>query len=804
MVYGRSIAIGVLFLAIVCALSALIFYFSLGPCPSGTFACDNGTLCVPQRQICDKYPNCIDGSDEHPVECGMVYGSKQMTGKIIERQRQKLQQNVGSLDVGENVTTTTPSSSMDIELIHKDLNFTKTQETDNKYQHELQQKQQQRQQLAKYNKAQQRLNITTICEISTYPKKCICSKTKLYCNVKASLTRIPQISEEVETLIIVHNNITLHRGAFASNTNLQILKLKYNNIQLIPVGVFENLTNLERLDIRYNSISSIADGAFYGLTSVLWLFLSSNRLRKLPSRELSTNLQTLEWLALSDNLLTLDGEIFPRMPLLYEFLLDFNKIAYIGERTFTQLDNLHLLDLNGNVIEHIHPKAFWGLKNIRDIRLIGNPIKYLSAETFVQNNYLDALSLAYTPLKVDESFLQTLNVSYLNLNGIKFEMIEFESIQNMLNLKYIVYDRFYFCSMTPNVKRCKPNTDGVSSFKDLLSKPVLRYSAWIMAIITITGNIMVLWGRFIYRDENKAVTMVIRNLALADILMGFYLLIIGMQDHRYRNIYHRVALDWITSWHCAAVGVLAVSSSEVSMLILAFMSLERFLLIADPFRGHHHISVKNIFFALLSIWVMGVGIAVAPVILWQSSTKFYGTYSGTCFPLHIQEPYPLGWQYSAFMFLGVNLFLLVMIALLYTALLFSIWRTRKATPLSLLDCEFAVRFFFIVLTDALCWAPIIVVKIWVFFNYNISDDIYAWLVVFILPLNSAVNPLLYTFTTPKYRNQVLMRGWKKITARRRHNQDPSNGLATTIATGTGSSQQQEDSSGKAIPLVFSK
>lgn len=134
--------------------------------------------------------------------------------------------------------------------------------------------------------------------------------------------------------------------------------------------------------------------------------------------------------------------------------------------------------------------------------------------------------------------MQGLNVSYLNLTGIRFEMIDFDTIINMTNLKYIIYDRFYFCSMTPNVRLCKPDSDGVSSFKDLLSKPVLRYSAWIMAFITITGNIMVLWGRFIYRDENIAVTMVIRNLALADILMGFYLLTIGLQDIRYRNIYH--------------------------------------------------------------------------------------------------------------------------------------------------------------------------------------------------------------------------------------------------------------------------
>lgn len=164
----------------------------------------------------------------------------------------------------------------------------------------------------------------------------------------------------------------------------------------------------------------------------------------------------------------------------------------------------------------------------------------------------------------------------------------------------------------------------------------------------------------------------------------------------------------------------------------------------------------------------------------------------TGFPLHIHEAFPMGWLYSAFVFLGVNLLLLVMIAMLYTALLISIWRTRSATPLTLLDCEFAVRFFFIVLTDFLCWVPIIVMKIWVFFNYNISDDIYAWLVVFVLPLNSAVNPLLYTFTTPKYRNQIFLRGWKKITSRKRAEAGNGNVATTTTGTATGSSQHPDD------------
>ena len=79
------------------------------------------------------------------------------------------------------------------------------------------------------------------------------------------------------------------------------------------------------------------------------------------------------------------------------------------------------------------------------------------------------------------------------------------------------------------------------------------------------------------------------------------------------------------------------------------------------------------------------------VIHWRSTTRYYGTYAGTCFPLHLQEGYPIGWQYSAFVFLGINMFLLIVIATLYTLLLISIWHTRRATPLAVFEFEFAIR-----------------------------------------------------------------------------------------------------------------
>lgn len=133
-----------------------------------------------------------------------------------------------------------------------------------------------------------------------------------------------------------------------------------------------------------------------------------------------------------------------------------------------------------------------------------------------------------------------------------------------------------------------------------------------MATITCVGNSLVLWGRFMQRDENRAVSMVIRNLAISDFLMGIYLMIIGFQDYRYRNTYSITAYDWITSWECVAVGVLAMISSEVSLLILTFISIERFLLIADPFGGHRKLTTQNVFLCLFTIWMIGILIAIIP------------------------------------------------------------------------------------------------------------------------------------------------------------------------------------------------
>lgn len=191
---------------------------------------------------------------------------------------------------------------------------------------------------------------------------------------------------------------------------------------------------------------------------------------------------------------------------------------------------------------------------------------------------------------------------------------------------------------------------GISSNSNLLGRPLLRYGSWIISIVTIFGNLLVFWGRYTFRDETRSVGMVIRNLALSDCLMGVYVGIVAFKDMLSRDNYLHFSSQWI-SLPCTVMGAIAVVSAEVSLLILAFMSIERFLLISNPF-GSKTLNEKNIYMSLYVIWLFGICIAVYPIIFYHSSTMFYGYYNGgTCFPLFMYEKYLTGWQYSAFIFI---------------------------------------------------------------------------------------------------------------------------------------------------------
>ena len=65
------------------------------------------------------------------------------------------------------------------------------------------------------------------------------------------------------------------------------------------------------------------------------------------------------------------------------------------------------------------------------------------------------------------------------------------------------------------------------------------------------------------------------------------------------------------------------------------------------------------------IWFMGALVAWVPLVSVGYFVDFYGS-NGVCFPLHIHDPWLQGWEYSAFIFLGLNASCFTAIAISYT------------------------------------------------------------------------------------------------------------------------------------------
>ena len=69
------------------------------------------------------------------------------------------------------------------------------------------------------------------------------------------------------------------------------------------------------------------------------------------------------------------------------------------------------------------------------------------------------------------------------------------------------------------------------------------------------------------------------------------------------------------------------------------------------------------------------------------------------------------------------------------------------------DFKLARRIALTVLTDFFCWIPIILMTIFSMSGKPIPDEVSAWVAVFVLPLNSALNPILYTIMVIKWKKK---------------------------------------------------
>ncbi|XP_076995670.1 relaxin receptor 1 [Tamandua tetradactyla] len=603
------------------------------------------------------------------------------------------------------------------------------------------------------------------------PMQCLCQGLELACD-EANLRAVPSVSSNVtvmslqwnlirklppdgfkkyhdlQKLCLQNNKIrSVSMYAFRGLYSLTKLYLSYNRITFLKPGVFEDLHRLEWLIIEDNHLSRISPLTFYGLNSLILLVLMNNALTHLPDKPLCQHMPRLHWLDFEGNhIRNLRNLTFISCSNLTVLVMRKNKISHLNENIFAPLQKLDELDLGSNKIENLPPHVFQDLKELSQLNLSYNPIQKFQANQF---SYL-------------------VKLKSLSLEGIEISNIQQKMFGPLRNLSHIYFKKFQYCGYAPHVRSCKPNTDGISSLENLLASIIQRVFVWVVSAITCFGNIFVICTRPYIRSENKLHAMSIISLCCADCLMGIYLFMIGAFDIKFRGEYNKHAQLWMESTHCQLLGSLAILSTEVSVLLLTFLTLEKYIYIVYPFTCLRPRKCRTIT-VLILIWIFGLLVALIPLSNKEFFKNYYGT-NGVCFPLHSEDSESIGTQiYSVAIFLGINLAAFIIIVFSYGSMFYSIHQsTITATEIQnkvKKEMILAKRFFFIVFTDALCWIPIFILKLLSLLQVEIPGTTTSWVVIFILPINSALNPILYTLTTRPFK-EMIYQVWYNYKQRR--------------------------------------
>ncbi|KAL8609057.1 hypothetical protein ACOMHN_059870 [Nucella lapillus] len=464
----------------------------------------------------------------------------------------------------------------------------------------------------------------------------------------------------------------------------------------------------------------------------------------------------------------------------------------------TRLLNLQMLDLSRNTLRYVNMTSFLGLENLQVLSLSNNPLTLLQTGLSLtpQQSALTVLDLSHTRLTVFDAaklslfpnlrklnltstFIHTISTSGFHVTPLLTELYMDTSpvktfppdvFKPLDYLRYVSTENYKLCcaEILPynfDSSTCSAPKDEISSCEDLLQSWTYRGFLWMMASLSITGNIFCCCARLFAKSlmSSSGFSVFVTNLTIADFLMGVYIAIIGVADELFRGRYLYNDDMWKHSVTCKVAGFMSLLSSEVSALTIWFITLDRFVVLRFPFSTRRFDRTSAAVSCLLT-WVIGGLLATIPLLPLTAHWEFYSQ-TGICIPLLVTRREFRGKYYSFSVLVVLNfivfLFVSVGQALIYRTIQANALKTDSSKVSQ--DITIARRLITIAVTDFMCWFPIGLCGMLALAGTSVPGKMDVVLAIVVLPLNSAINPFMYTLNTltekRRKKNQTELLKW---------------------------------------------
>ena len=531
-------------------------------------------------------------------------------------------------------------------------------------------------------------------------------------------------------------------------------------INALTLDTFDGFHSLETLFLFRNKLIRIYPGLFNSLTKLraLYLYQTINEIQP--------------------------GNVFNDLSNLERLYLSSNGLRHLEADVFKGLTRLTVLRLHDNYLTELHPSLFADLTRVYFISLNDNMIRKLPSQLFKSGVSLQILKLANNHLTTLESDLfQTCKVlENLDLRGNDLKWIDKNAFRGIHNTTKALVDDYGTCCFVTSAECYAVNPKPVYlTCERLLSSEVLKISMWVLGFGALFGNILIImhwfsrWRRNIIKYNHF---LLMTNLSLSDLLMGIYLLILTSVDAYFTDYFPSFAEKWRQSGLCKVAGTLSVLSSQGSVFFITLISFDRYVSMKYPY-SQFRLQQRSLKLVIIMLWVSAFLIAVVPTCLPNISPDVYDV-SEVCIGLPMSRKLILsnethtvrnghntgitidvtvadvigtkpGMYYAIAIFIVLNLTCFLLVAFCYIQIFITVRKSRARcgrSKQSEADLRMAINMSAVVLTDFCCWVPIIVTCILVQCGLVVvSPVMYAWTVAFILPINSSVNPVVYSGVT---------------------------------------------------------
>ena len=580
-----------------------------------------------------------------------------------------------------------------------------------------------------------------------------------------------------------NNLVDIPNSTFSHLNSLSLLNLRFNKLEKLPMNIFQKLQNLSKLYLSFNELASLEKDIFNETSNLIRLDLSKNNLTNLPNT-LFSRLHSLQMLYLSSNpLLSLDSTLFQGLHNLQLLALFNIGIEKIDARLFWDLNNLKGLDLGHNRLTKLHRSQFQSMINLKLLYLNDNQLETLDLYLFRDTVNLILIHLAENKLADIPSLSNLKYLNYINLQNNSLIMIDSNSFANLSKDSKIVVSQPEICecyvSDEFNCSAVNIRSPYLTCDR-LLSDRALVVIMWLIGLNALCGNMFVLMWRRKTKDTNRVQTFLLSNLAMSDFLMGIYMLLIGSADIYFGERFPMQAERWRKGTTCRVAGTISIVSSEASVFFITLISIDRFINIRFPF-SRRKLSRKSTAIIMTMLWLTAMMLGLIPSILAGANHKFYDN-------SHVSIGLPLaklhlhsntvskelvyidelniwylrprvqsvsvgevdGMFFSSALFLGLNCICYLIILLCYVEIIQTVMKSSKRVGLSpevKEQVKMTAKVAAIVLTDFLCWSPVILLGVLVQAGVlTLPPSVFAWCVTVVLPINSAINPYLYTIS----------------------------------------------------------